>query len=182
MGLSYSCDYKVFVSKFKMAPVITVGGCLMSWSPVIFLNLLILGSRITRGDHERFNLGSRATDKWGEAWNREINLWRNSYTLRNKLLPSTYSVFLVLPNGPQYSYCGPSRYWLVLPCTGWFFQVLAQIPCLWQADPGKVWANTILTESSPELSHGGLIWGGHSVTSQSTHKTTPAVRLLWTFC
>ena len=47
--------------------------------------------------------------------------------------------------------------------------------------PVKVWANTILTESSPELSHGGLIWG-HSVTSQLTNKTTNTVRFLWAFC
>ena len=47
--------------------------------------------------------------------------------------------------------------------------------------PAKMWANTVLTESSPELSQGGLIWG-HSVTSRLTHKTTHAVRLLWVFC
>ena len=45
----------------------------------------------------------------------------------------------------------------------------------------KVWADTILTESSPELSHSEVIWG-HSVTSQLTHKTTLAVRLLWDCC
>ena len=45
----------------------------------------------------------------------------------------------------------------------------------------KMWANTMLTESTPELSHGGLIWG-HSVTSWLTHQMTHTVRLLWAFC
>ena len=35
---------------------------------------------------------------------------------------------------------------------------------------GKVWANTILTESSSELSHSGFIQLAHSVSSQWTHK------------
>ena len=60
------------------------------------------------------------------------------------------------------------------------------IPVLWfelrDSGPLKVWANTILTESSHELCHGGLIWI-HSVSSQGTHKMSShceiAVGFLW---
>ena len=60
-------------------------------------------------------------------------------------------------------------------------------PCLssifgyWPCFPVKVWANTILIESSPELSRGGS-FRGHSVSSQLIHKMTHTVRLLWAIC
>ena len=48
--------------------------------------------------------------------------------------------------------------------------------------PVKVWANTILTHSSPELSRSGIIWG-HSVSSQWTHTVSLlCVGLLWAHC
>ena len=68
--------------------------------------------------------------------------------------------------------------WIIIKFLLWFHIIKLTSA---ETRPVKVWANTILTESSLELSHGGLIWG-HSVTSPLTLKTTHAVRFLWAFC
>ena len=59
-------------------------------------------------------------------------------------------------SGPQYSYCGLSRYWLlnpsipivVLPRTDLSFKGLVRVPYLWQAEaPKKVILNTFCSQS-----------------------------------